>query len=466
MDMSSLSKPEEMVRAPAMDLFALDPHEVELIRLDAARLRFEELRGRVPFLERLATNQKLDHIESLDDVVPLFFQPSVFKSYSLSFIERSQFGRLTTWLDQLTVHDLSNLDVSACDSIDGWIETLDQLSPMRIAQGTAMGGKLSFLPRSVAEAPASEYSAYQFYQGTGDEPTYDFPGTKMPVVFLGYRYGYTPGHRLLESQIETIAGSEDRCICLYPVRLSADVLSLAGRLKAADDKGERGMVELSPSLIARRDEFAEVSRDKVKHIHRFLERICDELSGQVCLGRGTWANYLEVTLEAEKLGISGVFDPASPINPGSGFGARDDIPPDWYERVCRFLGLGSVLPTYGMAEMIPYLRACWSRHYHIPPYLVPYVLDPDDSTPFPREGVRTGRLAFLDLLAETYWGGYVTGDEVTIHWDELCACGRKGAFLDEHIEQYSLKRGGDDKISCARIDDAHDRALEFLSEVP
>jgi hypothetical protein len=67
------------------------------------------------------------------------------------------------------------------------------------------------------------------------------------------------------------------------------------------------------------------------------------------------------------------------------------------------------------------------------------------------------------LLAESYWGAFATGDEVTIHWDEQCPCGRRGAFLEDRVERYVFKRGND-KIPCARVPDAHERAVEFLNE--
>jgi len=48
------------------------------------------------------------------------------KSYPLSYIEKNQFDRLTRWLDGFTVYDLSMLDMSKCDSIDDWLDLLDQ----------------------------------------------------------------------------------------------------------------------------------------------------------------------------------------------------------------------------------------------------------------------------------------------------------------------------------------------------
>jgi len=89
------------------------------------------------------------------------------------------------------------------------------------------------------------------------------------------------------------------------------------------------------------------------------------------------------------------------------------------------------------------------------------VLDPKTSEPLPRTGVQTGRHACFDLLAETYWAGTITGDEVTAHWDEDCPCGRLGVFFDGDIHRYGEAEGGDDKITCARTPDAYGNLVDF-----
>jgi hypothetical protein len=66
-------------------------------------------------------------------------------------------------------------------------------------------------------------------------------------------------------------------------------------------------------------------------------------------------------------------------------------------------------------------------------------------------------------MAQTYWGGFISGDEVTISHDP-CPCGRTTAHLARQIERYSDKRGGDDKITCVAAEDAHRAALEFLTQ--
>ncbi len=71
----------------------------------------------------------------------------------------------------------------------------------------------------------------------------------------------------------------------------------------------------------------------------------------------------------------------------------------------------------------------------------------------------------MDLSAETYWGGGVSGDEVTVTWDQKCACGRPGPFISPTIARLSELQGGDDKISCSGAQAAHDKALAYLANL-
>ena len=103
---------------------------------------------------------------------------------------------------------------------------------------------------------------------------------------------------------------------------------------------------------------------------------------------------------------------------------------------------------------------CWGFCHPIT-----YLLDAQSGRLLPREGVQRGRFGYMDLAAETHWGGGLSGDAVTVHWGrQACACGRQGPFV-ESIERLSEQQGGDDKISCAGAQTAHDAALEFLTRL-
>ena len=119
-----------------------------------------------------------------------------------------------------------------------------------------------------------------------------------------------------------------------------------------------------------------------------------------------------------------------------------------------------------MTEVGGLHHRCEHNHYHFQPWVVPFLLDPDTSKPLPRKGRITGRGAFYDLGSETRWGGFISGDELTVDWDTPCPCGRTSAYIEEgSISRYSAKRGGDDKINCAATEAAHQDAMDFLTSL-
>ena len=112
-------------------------------------------------------------------------------------------------------------------------------------------------------------------------------------------------------------------------------------------------------------------------------------------------------------------------------------------------------------------RMCPAGRYHIPPNIMPYVIHPQTGAVLPRAGVQTGRFGFIDIAAQLRWGGFLSGDEITLnHGDTApCACGRRGAYIDGEIRRYSEMEGGDDKITCAGTAQAYNEFMDFVSQV-
>jgi hypothetical protein len=106
---------------------------------------------------------------------------------------------------------------------------------------------------------------------------------------------------------------------------------------------------------------------------------------------------------------------------------------------------------------------CEQGNYHLPPWLVLFVLDPETGQPKPRSGTQTGRASFFDISHDGTWGGVVTGDKVTAHWDADCPCGRASVYLEGNVQRFSEISGGDDKITCAATSSAQNEALDYLN---
>ena len=86
-----------------------------------------------------------------------------------------------------------------------------------------------------------------------------------------------------------------------------------------------------------------------------------------------------------------------------------------------------------------------------------------DGEALPREGVQKGRLVIVDPIPVSYWGGFTSGDEVTVHWEDDCPCGWKSPRVGKTIRRFAENEGGDDKITCAGSQQAYNEFMEFVS---
>ena len=438
--------------------------DVEQIQLATIKARFEGLMEKIGPLRQLAAQQDIHKIGRLEDAAPLLFGPKVHKSYPLSLLEGNQFDQLTRWLGRLTTHDLSRIDVSGCDTIDGWLDRLEAQTPMLVMHSSGTSGKLSIIPRSHIETCHHVEMWFKFMDGYRREYGGDIRALNgtLPIFQPTYRHGRHV-QRAMEIAYPAICGSDEHFICAFPGKLSADLLTLGGRLAAAEAKGEQGRLTLNPALLEQRERMLEFQRRVPEFMDAFFGKML-EYRGRRVMFVGTWVSLLQATLAGEKRGIQGLF--AADSFSITGGGKKGQVfPDDWYERICRFYGVPQMRASYGMTEMIGLMQECREHKYHPWPHQVVYLLDPESGRLLPREGVQRGRFGYMDLAAETHWGGGVSGDAVTVHWDrKACACGRSGPFIDQ-VERLSYSQAGDDKITCAGAQAAHDAALEFLARL-
>lgn len=434
------------------------------LQLDGLRYRFGDLRSKIAILDRLAGRQGIDELVSLDDVVPVLFEHTLYKSYPVALLEQSRFGDLTRWLDKLTAVDLSGLDVSDCKLIDDWVRVLDEQTDLKIAHSSGTSGTMSLLPMSKAEWQKFGRVFRVIYLQRFGEDVDPMADAEIFAIYPYFRYGASAHIRVLDMIVEHLLGSEDRLYVAYPGRLSSDVLFLAGRLRAAQARGDADRLRIPPALAARRDQFEELQKEMPQQLEAFLERTSAELQGKRIFMAGTWNLFHGMATRGLAKGLEKVFAPNSIVS--SGGGAKGMVPPsNWQEDVRRFFGIESITKAYAMSEINAVHLMCERGRYHIAPWVIPFLLDPETGQALPRRGTVTGRAAFFDLSAETRWGGFVTGDRITVEWDHACECGRATVYIVGEIERFSDLEGGDDKITCAATESAHRDAMEFLTGV-
>ena len=102
-------------------------------------IRFGQHRESTEMVRKLADRLGITELGEYNDVVPLMFSHTAFKSYPPALVDNKRFDLMTKWLDKLTSHDLSKVDTQGCNSIDEWIDRLGSAMPSRRTRSTRRG---------------------------------------------------------------------------------------------------------------------------------------------------------------------------------------------------------------------------------------------------------------------------------------------------------------------------------------
>ena len=256
-------------------------------------------------------------------------------------------------------------------------------------------------------------------------------------------------------------GSDDHFHPMFEEAGDTDVMYLAARLRAAQARGD-SRVDVPQSLLDRRAEIEAMERGRPERAAAWMETLVSEMSGKRVFLMAPAQLIYDVAVPGLAEGKKCNFAPNSYLTVGLG-GKGFAMPDDWFDVVKRFLNFDVATGYfYGFSEQTGVSVSCEHGRCHLPPWLIPLILDPETSELLPRKGVQVGRAAFFDLAINGVWGGLITGDKVEIDWSE-CPCGRTTAHLSEDITRFSVEQGGSDKISCTATPEAHDEALDFLT---
>jgi len=440
------------------DLYAIPREEREALQLEAVRINFARMRNRIPALKKLADRQGVEHIDKIEDVLPVCFDHRVLKNYPIQIIENRDFAKLTGWLDKLTAHDLTRVDLTGLTTIEEWLGRLEAYG-MLVTYSSGTTGKLSFVPRSYDEFGAWRAHFFSVNRASSGVDPYT---TKLPTFFPGYRGGYQTMLKMMSLFNVEMAGGPEHYHTLYDTHIPADLMALSGRLQSAEDKGEVASLGLDPALLEQRRTMLEQGRRRDQDMEIWFSKLIDRFSGQRVKIGGTFSDLYRVAKAGLDKGLRCNFAPGSILQGGGGMKGYKDAPDDWEEQVKYFFGVDKLGNQYGFSECIGNAPLCDAGFFHFPPYTVPLLMDADGNA-LPREGVNKGRLALIDPIPVSYWGGFVSGDEVTMHWEDDCPCGWRGPRAAKTIRRFAESEGGDDKITCAGSQAAYNEFMQFVA---
>ncbi len=422
--------------------------ELRELQLEAAQALFAERCEQIPLVKKRADDAGIASIDSFQDLVPLLFAHTVYKSYPQSFFDNGRWDRMLQWLDTLSVADVKNVDVSGVTNVDEWLERLWDAGHAVIAtSGTT--GKCSFLNHTMGDREmkwrhARHTVAWPFVCANNDRP----------VFWLGPIQGR-------QSSVEAAIGNArnfGKPGSTFALSQEPLLISEVSEMAAMRNKLAKGTA--TPDEIAAFETKASAKGARMREdLRNFADQIFAHRHEPIFL-TGLWAQHMMIIERARELGIGdGEFHPQSVVSAGGGIKGIK-LPDDYKEQVDRFYGNVVRFAAYGMTELAQTLPRCEAGRYHVAPGLIMLPLDATgeklitaaDAGGQPVEA----RFAFLDLLFEGRWGGLITGDKVTVDFSDKCPCGRHGPTLLDTIGRY-VQPGQDDHIGCAGTIDAYIR---------
>jgi hypothetical protein len=424
--------------------------ELASARIKAADELFQERREQIPLLAKRADDAGVAKIQDFDDLVPLLFAHTVYKSYPQSFYEQGRWDRMLRWLNTLSVHDVTDVDVDGVTDVDEWLDRLWDAGHAVIAT-SGSSGKCSFLNHTMGDRARKtrhfKYSSgWPFARADGDHAYF----------WLGPSFGRT-------SAVEAfVANSENWGRPGEIFALSDEPLLISEVSETAAFRTRMANGTATPDEIADIERRGAAKAQRVKaDLLEFTEKIVGYRHRPIFLS-GMWGQHMMIIERARELGVGdGEFHPDSVIGAGGGVKGVS-LPPDYKDQVDRFYGDVARFAVYGMTELAQPLPRCEAGRYHAAPGLIMLPLDDSgerlltsaDST----GGVVQARFGFLDLAYDGRWGGLITGDGVTVDFSEKCPCGRSGPTLLDNIGRFA-QAGQSDHIGCAGTIDAYIRGV-------
>ena len=438
--------------ATSPERFDFSADEIRDVQIKAMNERFQERRGAIKLLAHRANEAGVDAVRSAEDMVPLLFPHTAYKSYPESFLIEEKWDRLLKWLGTIDAHAIPPIETADINGIDDWIARLEQAGHY-ISCSSGTTGKSAMLPASDKDMAWSRIDTVQaFAWGSGVKPAQDRRIMGLAPVAA------VPKNRIIGEAQEAAFGDPARPRFSYPVP-PITVGALTGMIvlrKAIADGTAR------PDDIAA---FDRTSAERQKVLDAAVGISADALIAvrhEKLYISGLWNNLYHVAKAVREKGYAAKdFHPDNCIYVGGGL-KRAQLPDDYQQFVHETFNIppGRHFQNYSMQELNSAMPKCQKGgRYHVPPWIVPLILNQDGDALMPPsgEGEIEGRAAFFDLSLDGRWGGVITGDKISLDY-RPCACGNAGPSIRDTIVRYA-DLGGDDKIGCAGTVDAYVRGV-------
>jgi hypothetical protein len=437
--------------AAAEDRFDYSAAELRETQVAALDERFQERKDRIKLLGHRAREAGITEIRSRDNLVPLLFPHTVYKSYPESFLTEERWDRLGKWLGTVSPYPISSIETSEITGIDDLIERL-QAKGHYVSCSSGTTGKSAMLLASDQDMDWSRKDTVNVFSwGSGVQPVRDRRMMGLAPTAA------VPKNLVIGEAQQAAFGDPARPrfrLPIPPITVGSLTKMVVLRKKIADGTA-------LPEELADFEQTARVRKEALdKAMIGGAEALIKYRDEKLYIS-GLWNALYQVATIVRDMGYSAKdFHPDNCIYVGGGL-KRAQLPPDYQEFVHQTFNIPANrdFQNYSMQELNSGMPKCQrGDRYHVPPWVVPLILDEEGQTLLPHEtGEIEGRAAFYDLSLDGRWGGVITGDKISLDFSP-CACGGKGASVRNNIVRYADLQG-DDKIGCAGTVDAYVRGL-------
>jgi hypothetical protein len=435
----------------AQDRYNIPFAELQSPQIEAMNERFQERKDQIKLLGHRAAEAGITAVRSHEDVVKLLLPHTAYKSYPESWLVGKRWDRLSRWLDTVSSHRVPVDSTSDTVDIDSWIEKL-AAQGFFVSCSSGTTGKSAMLIASRKDMDWCRKEAVAAYSwGSGVKPARDrriFGMAAVAHVARNAVTGEAYTAALQDPNYERFA---------YPVPpITVGGLTQMVVLRKAIAEGTA-----KPGDIAAFEETSAARQKAVDEAVGITARAVVEARHDKLHVTGLWAGLYNVAKAVREMGYSAKdFHPENSIYVGGGL-KRAKLPDDYREFVYETFNIKPErnYQNYSMQELHSGMPRCRAGgRYHVPPWVVPLILDKAGDNLLPMiDGEYEGRAAFFDLSLDGRWGGVISGDKISIDFSP-CACGVRGPSIRDNIVRYADLEG-DDKIGCAGTVDAYVRGV-------
>jgi phenylacetate-coenzyme A ligase PaaK-like adenylate-forming protein len=394
--------------------------------LPAIRHSFQHHYTHNAFYHRLCDAEHItpDQIKTHDDLRKIPLLPDTFfKDYPAA-------DKFPAWLQTITSTTLPTPSLGSHPTHDDIIAAY-QKAGIHIMFTSGTSGRFSFVPRDDTSWNRVKYSAMKSVTELMDYQTTDnvillIPNPKLTNLTIASLFGIA--YDLYPNNVNVAL--ETTQITTQLLRLQqADAIGLAEKLKA------KALNTLGPVVYKRADQ----------RMITILEHLQEQGKNINIAGPPFWLNRLLDRIQADGHHIT---FPNGQVLTGGGWKAEESqklSEPTFRTKVHQTLGIPDhrYHDVYAMSECSSVFLSCQGHYKHVPPTILPLILD-DTLTPLGYG--KTGRFAFLDPLPRTYPGYIITGDQVTL-LEHCPICGREGPVLDTEVTRLP----GTEGRGCAAV---------------